>query len=1078
MGTLDAVPSPQEAALFAEVGESHKAAGDVQLLQDRLGGTALPANPARTLAPGSNQTKTMASPPVAKKGSVHQKQFGRPVGDKRGKPKKPLLDPLSNKQKVLQSVDMHRRAPLVLAGKSGSMPLCKVKGDTIEMSCNSESACLIEAPLIQQRSDSVEIAFDYQFTRLRNTEVGRHGGIFYGASQSIATRKGNPTIDWIDRKADHGYRVYGNKDLNKINSMSPGKDPNKRWRITIAPDGKASFSAGATTWLRNFTPKIQGPYIGFWCAAGNAAKITNVSIRNVKAVTKKFKKQKLKKKPSGKILTAKKGYGWGSAQLFYSERGGTGDAGHRIYPKSMYLKGSRLYPRSFSTRSFRDHGGDIQAASSVVAERFLVLGARQGYGIGMGGYLGKARMMYVGAGKGTLKGRSLYIAASNFGTQRGSIVAKQDVTAGAQLKMAAKTGFGEGSGGFWFAQEEDRKKGSTVYVGSKTGFETQKGSLSGDEIVAGENLVLKSKARHGHGRAEFWFSKVGKGRLNSNTVYFRRGHFETQSGSIFSAKDLKADRYAKVSAMTLHGNGEAKMWFVADGAAKYKPNSFYVSSNMAIEDGSFESSKNVVAKRSLKIGASKGYGTGTSELWYSRRAATSDSQKQGFKDKSLYVRRGNFGTQQGSMGAARDLIAMQGVVVRPSGEAVTSSSPFAKLWYAHRGSRRLEGASVYLRKGNFGSETGSVVSPKDMGAKKYVEIGALPGFGIAESKIQLWHSAKVFQGKQAATLYQKNGDFRVQKGSIYSNHLIAGQHLSVDATPGYGDGTAQLWFVTTPVGRSDVFPNTLYLKGKTDFRARNVLSARAVSTKHGLKISATKGFGNGNTELWFGKPGGAAGALDKKNTVPNTLYVRNGDFSTEKGSMTAKFDVHSVQGQVKIAPQKHLRGTKATNFAEIWYSESGTQGAASKSIYLRDGDFRTLTGSIGSAKHFSANAKTGTLKAKLLQLKTDMRCTNCKFGKIYIKAPIEKKKTPAQKAAAPPKSFVKVQVPTLLEESTVLLEQSASATRSIKQPVIDVELALRKIQDRHGALKAEESELTRMIVMAKARLDRLATALV
>merc|ERR1719247_2238991 len=62
MGTLDAVPSPQEAALFAEVGESHKAAGDVQLLQDRLGGTALPANPARTLAPGSNQTKTMASP--------------------------------------------------------------------------------------------------------------------------------------------------------------------------------------------------------------------------------------------------------------------------------------------------------------------------------------------------------------------------------------------------------------------------------------------------------------------------------------------------------------------------------------------------------------------------------------------------------------------------------------------------------------------------------------------------------------------------------------------------------------------------------------------------------------------------------------------------------------------------------------------------------------------------------------------------------------------------------------------------------------------------------------------------------
>lgn len=377
---------------------------------------------------------------------------------------------------------------------------------------------------------------------------------------------------------------------------------------------------------------------------------------------------------------------------------------------------------------------------------------------------------------------------------------------------------------------------------------------------------------------------------------------------------------------------------------------------------------------------------------------------------------------------------------------------------------------MYLEKGNFGSETGNVVSPKNLGAKRYVEIGAMPGFGIAESKIQLWHSAKVFQGKQAATLYQKNGDFRVQKGSIYSNHLIAGQHLSVGATPGYGDGTAQLWFVTTPVGRSDVFPNTLYLKGKKDFRARNVLSARVASTHHGLKISATKGFGNGNTELWFGKPGGAAGALDKKNTVPNTVYVRNGDFSTEKGSMTAKYDVHTVLGQVKIAPPKHLRGTKATNFAKLWYSESGTQGAASRSMYLRDGDFRTLTGSIGSAKDFSAHAKTGTLKAKRLQLKTDMRCTNCKFGKIYIKAPTEKKKTPAQKALAAAK------VPTLLEESMVLLEQSASAKSSAKQPMIDVELALRKIQDRHRALKAEEGDLTRMIVMAKARLDRLFAA--
>jgi hypothetical protein len=317
--------------------------GDVRLLHERLGAAvgSAPIDAGQEAAAvsksggsGSGQSEhpkaTPAYAPAPKKEDKHIPKDQREM----------------SKEKVKQNIDMTHPLPLSLAGQSGYDTKCVVKHDTVEVSGRGESACLFTAPIIKGQSFPVQITFDISFSPMVKGDAGRHGGIFYGARSNVATRAGHPTIDWVDRKVDHGYRVYGNRDVNKVKGMSPGPNPNRRWAILLQPDGRASFTAGPKTWVKDFHPGVQGSYFGFWCAAGNKIRVTNVRIKKVTAAKVAVKK---KAAATGRILTSRNGYGKGVAVLFYSATGGSEG---KVAPKSVYLKGSVQSPRDFRTRHF------------------------------------------------------------------------------------------------------------------------------------------------------------------------------------------------------------------------------------------------------------------------------------------------------------------------------------------------------------------------------------------------------------------------------------------------------------------------------------------------------------------------------------------------------------------------------------------------------------------------------------------------------------------------------------------------------------------------------------------------------
>jgi hypothetical protein len=1040
--------------------------GDVQLLQDRLGdgvatGSAKP--PTKVVLP-----KLPRKPPLDPRQAPQNMKMNAegagsagPAVDKpfAPQPKKSPATPPSElkKEKLLQKIDMSQAMPLLIAGQGGIDTKCQVKGNGVAISGRAESTCVIEAPLVAKHPNfSIEIAFDLKFTKMVTTPGGRHGGIFYGASQNIATRAGNPTIDWIDRKADHGYRVYGNKDTNKINGMNPGADPNSRWRITISPDGKATFSAGAKTWLKDFTPKISGPFVGFWCSAGNAMEVSNVSIKKIVAKPTEVKTKDV----SGLTLTARtKMYGKGTATLFYSESGGKGG---RVFPKSIYLKGTNLEQRDFRTRAFRDKGGDIAATQDLVANRFVKLYPNQGFGTS---FKSSGKLMFIGEGKGRLKDNSLYVT-DNFSTQDGSIGGAV-VQAKREFVMHAAAGFGTGKTALWYSRVGKRNFRSNTVYQRHGDFATQRGSLKSKDITAGQRLAIRAAPNYGKGTAYFWFCRVGKGKINSNTVYLKEGDLHAQEGSVTSARDIIVGRHLKLGAVAPYGKGEAKLWFVKKGSGKYRTNTAYMSSSFGVQAGSIEAFKHVSTNRFLEVGAFPGFGTGKAQLWYSRRVTNQDGDRK-LRDKTLYLRRGNFATEAGSIVAKKDLAATKELRIRPSGvSAALSSASEARLWYAHRGAGRMEGKSLYLRRGNFGTETGNVVSPKDLVAAKYLEMFPFPGFGTRGDKVQLWYSAKRAAGKESATIYQKNGDFRVQAGSVYTNNVGGSRYLGMGAFPGHGKGVAQLFYVEVPTGKVAFQAHSTYLRGKVDFRVQNVYAANDLSTAHGVHINALKGFGNGAAELWFGKAGGAAGALNTKNLAPDTTYVRTGNFRTGKGEMRAKLDVEVVAGEVRVDTHSDLSsGPGKKMYGQLFYSHTGAQGAKDRSLYLRHGDLRTEKGSIAAEQDMIAHTTLGTLRGAKLQLKDRMKCANCKFGKILIEEKLLK--LPHKKAALGAKP-----VASLLEESMVLLDETNASGAKVAKRHIDVEVALRKLKNRHTTLAAEHSAYSKMLLAAKTRLKTL-----
>jgi len=268
----------------------------------------------------------------------------------------------------------------------------------------------------------------------------------------------------------------------------------------------------------------------------------------------------------------------------------------------------------------------------------------------------------------------------------------------------------------------------------------------------------------------------------------------------------------------------------------------------------------------------------------------------------------------------------------------------AKLWFAKRAQKAFRANTVYLQKGDFRTQKGSIISSQDVEAGRYLQLAAYPGYGVGTAK--LWYAAarRTKGGAQyeAKTLYLKEGDIAAQKGSIFAKKdVLAGRYLSLKAFPKYGHGTAQFWYVAA--GKSPFRSNTVYLKtGDFATQAGSIVSKKDVTAAGSLRIGAMKGYGQGEAKLWF--------AQSQKNGFgPNSLYLKNGDFRTEVGSIMAAKSVTAGRFVEVNAWPGFGNGA-----AQLWFSKAGKDKFKPDSLYLKTGDFRTQVGSIVAAQDLSA----------------------------------------------------------------------------------------------------------------------------
>jgi hypothetical protein len=234
--------------------------------------------------------------------------------------------------------------------------------------------------------------------------------------------------------------------------------------------------------------------------------------------------------------------------------------------------------------------------------------------------------MFVREGNGHFKDNAVYIPNGAFATATGSVGGK-DVSAGREMKIGAYPGFGTGTSSIWYSSAgrdgARAAKANAVYL--RTGHFSVKGSLSsGDDLLAGEKVILEAFPNYGKGTASMWFSKIGKGKINSNTVYLEQGDLRTEVGNVDSAKDISSKKF-RIRSSKFYGEGEASLVYSSRGSAKYRQNTLYASSGFEAQEGSIEAKKSLVTGRHLEIKAYPGFGSGAAKLWYSQRAPDSDS---------------------------------------------------------------------------------------------------------------------------------------------------------------------------------------------------------------------------------------------------------------------------------------------------------------------------------------------------------------------------------------------------------------------------------------------------------------------
>merc|ERR1719421_2297527 len=235
----------------------------------------------------------------------------------------------------------------------------------------------------------------------------------------------------------------------------------------------------------------------------------------------------------------------------------------------------------------------------------------------------------------------------------------------------------------------------------------------------------------------------------------------------------------------------------------------------------------------------------------------------------------------------------------------------------------------------------------------------------------------------AKTLYLKDGDFRTQAGSIRAGDTLhASKYVEIKAFPGFGHGSTKMWHCNRDL--EGYKANSLYLDhGDFHTEAGSIVSAKDMTAGRYLQIKAWPGHGEGFAKLWHSK-------MEARGFGADTLYLENGHFQVQKGSLKAAGDVH-VGRDLKV-------GAKAgygTGAAKLWYSGAGKAGVEPHTLYLDSGDLRTQSGSIHSAQ--DVNAK-GKLIGKNLEVTDAFVKGTVTAGHLYLGQ--EAPKAPAAGTAA------------------------------------------------------------------------------
>ena len=585
-----------------------------------------------------------------------------------------------------------------------------------------------------------------------------------------------------------------------------------------------------------------------------------------------------------------------------------------------------------------------------------------------------ARLFFVQNGHKKFQDNTLYLQDADFRTEQTDIVSDHSIQAGEELQVGAHDS--QEFASLWYSQAGKGHTDTTETAADNTmflrhgDFSTMEGSITGISVRASEYIKIEAMPGFGKGSARLWYSEIGQNQVLSKTVYLESGHFGTQEGSILAARDLGGSS-VKINAFESYGHGHATLFYTKEGNEHFQPNTLHAHrASFATEKGSIQAAKDINVGRLMQVHAS-GTAKYQATLWYSQ-SAEHGSQ---YHDSTLYLKSGDLCTAEGSVYSARDAFASRYLRIGQgqqdsdhamlwysatatsthdakslylkSGDLRTEAGDIhstsfkagrylavgtenqAKLYFTATSKHGKESRSLYLKDGDFRTEAGSIIS-QNVEAGQSFKISALPSFGAGT--VNLWYVATPIgkQNQHAHTLYVGKGDFRTEDGSISSSDSFGAPSVQLAAYNGNGNSEIELWFGRhgeTLGALKDGPPHVLYLReGNLETEVGDVIAESDLVVKTGsLSISARPGYGKSSlqysrgtegttvdqAELWYSHVG-----RDKYHS--NTLYMRQGNFQIQSGSLRAKLDVEASKSLTSSKIEVDEASCKECHFNKIY----------------------------------------------------------------------------------------------------------------------------------------------------------------